>query len=190
MRHNWFVALLLVPALTLADTFDDQLERASTAWADGDTAGAVKAVGAALRLARERQAEQLGVFFPVPADGWTAEPPQREGAVLGDSLVLVQPHRAGEGGAVVEVSLIADSPLIAATTMLFDFPDMGAPEAVVETIDGREVLIDSAMQSVQVLIGRRAVLTATQVEGEFDPEQLTAILLAADLAGMEGALGR
>ncbi len=185
MRFSWLAAVFLASSVNAAaaDEIADQISQASKAYQSHDLSATASALDAASRLLREAVAEDWKAALPAPLAGWTAD--NAESVTVATSMLGggVQVSRTYHKGDVsVEVSLIADSPVMQAVGGLLSGGLFGGDDAKLVVIDGRKTTYTKSDNSYTTVVGKSLIT----VKGEsVDDATLRSYLKAVNFAEIE-----
>ena len=117
---------LSVAAPAGADDITDQLDTARTEYDSGDLRKAVQTLQFAVASIQEKINLDLLKLLPEPLDGWRADEPQAQSAGMAAMITGTNLTRRyfRDDGAEVEISIMADSPLMPMMTMMLSNPMM------------------------------------------------------------------
>lgn len=173
-----FALCVALPAM--ADEFTDTLESALKAYRDGDVKTASDDLGYATKLLGSQKAEALAKFLPAAPAGWTREDaaPDDSGigmAVFGGGTTVSATYSKADSSA--EISLIADSPLVASMGAALKFAQGAAGKPFrIQRVEFADM--DGELQG---LVNDRVLVS---VSGDASAEDKKALLEAMDLAGL------
>ena len=200
-RHkpSILVALGLAAALSTgvrADEIGDQLEAGRKAYEQGELRGAVQALQFAVAGIQEKINLSLLDLLPAPLEGWRADEPQAQSAGMAAMLTgtNLSRHYYREDGADLDVSITADSPLLAMMTMVLSSPMLlqTDPSTRIYTHGGHRGMIkhekDSHEWEISLMVGGKILVQVTG-RGLEDQSAAEAYLKAIDIAAIEKALG-
>jgi len=193
------VALGLAAALSTgvrADEIGDQLEAGRKAYEQGELRGAVQALQFAVAGIQEKINLSLLDLLPAPLEGWRADEPQAQSAGMAAMLTgtNLSRHYYREDGADLDVSITADSPLLAMMTMVLSSPMLlqTDPSTRIYTHGGHRGMIkhekDSHEWEISLMVGGKILVQVTG-RGLEDQSAAEAYLKAIDIAAIEKALG-
>lgn len=168
MRTVILVTASLVMGLyaspALADDVTDQIEEGLKAYEKGDLDTATVALDSASSMIREMQAGGLSKILPEPLSGWTAEEAETStagAAMMGGGLEASRSYRKDDEQ--VEISIIGNSPMLQAMSMMFTNPAMLGGDTKLVVIDGRKVIQDKQDHSLQAMVNNNFLVS---VEGD------------------------
>jgi hypothetical protein len=176
-------ALLAAPAAR-ADEVADALREASRAYAAGDLNAARLAIEEAQQALAKRSAGALAAALPAPLAGWTAREAETQagGAMFLAGLSQAQREYRNAQGQTVQVTIMADHPMIAQVAMLLNSPAMlGAVGRMVRIGNQRALQMPSG--EIQMVVNNRFLV---QIEGSAPVEAKLAYARAIDLAKLPG----
>jgi hypothetical protein len=169
-----------------ADQVTDQLQRAETAYGQKNFAAALTALTTAQTLIRQVKAETWKAVLPDPPPGWTAEDPK---------VITVGPALLGGGssterryrrpGGTVDISLIADSPMLQSAAMLLG-AGMLVSGSELLIIEGQRASYDANENSLQAIVADK-VLVKVQGSKGVDKQTLQDFFRAIKLSDIEKA---
>lgn len=181
------LVLLVASALpSAADEITDQINQALKAYGKNDLAAAAKELDTAATLIRQKQTEAWKRLLPNALTGWTAEKPEGSAlspAVFGGAITVSRKYT--KGNAAITVSIIANSPMVAAVASFLTggFGTMlGAGNLVV--IGGQRVLHSTSENYYETLVGK-SVLVKVEGSPEAVDAALRQYLSAIDFAAVE-----
>jgi hypothetical protein len=111
------MTVVLLPAR--ADDVTDQINEALAAYGRKDVSTTIAGLEAALNLLRQSRADTYGAMLPAAPAGWTADPVETisVGTVVAGGGIGAS-RKYHNGGNLVTVSILADSPLLQAMSAL------------------------------------------------------------------------
>lgn len=174
--------LSISPGGALADEFTEIIQEVLELYEAGDIGEAKSALDYAAKLLDQMKATALKGFFPEPLEGWQAEDSESEmaGAVaFGGGIAAGRLYRKGE--LEVEISIVADSPLVQQYAILFN------NTAMVESSGGRILRINrqnaiiTDENQIQMMVANRFFIT---IGGSADEEAKLAYAEAIDFRGL------
>jgi len=157
------LCVALLPSAATADEIADSIRAALAAYEAGDLQYALEELVTAQQLINARKTDALVTFLPAAPAGWTRE----VNTDYAQSLALfgggsgAEARYAGPGGSF-NLSVVADSPLLASFAPVFANPAMMAAMGRVTRI-GRHRVLDQGGQLVAV-IGNRVLIQASGAE--------------------------
>jgi len=186
---------LLTGSLASADEVHEQIEAARTAYDDGDLRGAVQALQFAVTKIQEQMTNKLWKLLPDPLPGWKADEPQSQSAGILTAIAGTNLSRRyfDDEGAQIEISTMADSPMLGMMGMMFASPYMmqSTPGTKAFTQQGYRGLYEHVEGSnkweMKLMVGNRIYLELTGT-GLEDEKPLQAYLEAMDLKALEKAM--
>lgn len=186
---------LLAGTPALGDEVHEQLDAARRAYDGGDLRDSVQALQAAITEVQEKMLAKLRQLLPEPLPGWEADAPQSQTAGILTAIAgtNLSRHYFREDGADVEISIVADSPMIGMMSMLFASPFLmqATPGTTSFTRDGHRGLIEHAEGSsdweLKLMIGDQTLIQITGA-GLDSEEPLQDYLAAMDLTAIEQAM--
>ena len=168
MKTVFLVTASLIVGLyvssALADDVTDQIQEGLKAYEKGDLDTATIALDSASSMIREMQAGGLSNILPEPIEGWTAEEAETStagAAMLGGGLEASRSYRKDDEQ--VEISIIGNSPMLQAMSMMFTNPAMLGGDTKLVVIDGRKVIQDKQEHSLQTMVNNNFLVS---VEGD------------------------
>jgi hypothetical protein len=187
LRHV-IVTLLLVGAMapgTRADEVTDQINEAVKAYQNHDTQTAIAALDAAANLLRQARADALKQLLPPPPPGWTgdnAETSAVGAAMLGGGITASRVYHSGSQR--VEVTIMADSPMLQGMAALLSSPLAAAGGMKTVVVDGRRLSYTDNDNSYMGLVADKVIV---KVEGSKDtPDPMMKTFIGAlDFAAIE-----
>lgn len=195
----------LIAAMTLslsliapagADDITDQMDTARTEYESGELRKAVQTLQFAVASIQEKINLELLKLLPEPLEGWQADEPRAQSAGMAAMIAgtnLTRRYFRGDG-ARVEVSIMADSPLMPMMTMMLANPMMmqANPDARIYNHNGERGMIqherDSDSWEVSLLLASK-ILVKVDGSGLPDRESVEAYLKAIDLDAVRKAFG-
>ena len=180
-------ALLAAAPLVRADEVTDQLDAAAKAYQRKDLTAATAALDAASGLLRQMRAEAWKAVLPPPLPGWTAKDAESVAvgpAMLGGGTSVSRSyHRAGDS---VEVSLIADSPLLQGLGSLMASGIVSGDDMKIVVLDGRRATYTKSDNSYQTMVAGKAMVIVKGSPG-LDDQTLRSYLGAVKFDEIEKA---
>ena len=169
-----------------ADQVTDQLQQAEAAYGQKNFAAALTALATAVTLIRQIKAETWKAVLPDPPPGWTADDAK---------VITVGPALLGGGssterryrhpGGTVDISLIADSPVLQSVAMLLG-AGMLVSGSELLIIEGQRVSYDANENSLQAIVADK-VLVKVQGSKGVDKQTLQDFFQAIKLKDIEKA---
>lgn len=192
-----FLLLLLSPGtLALADEITDRIANARAQYEAGELRAAMRTLQFAIAGIQEKVDRTLLSLLPAPLPGWQADEAVSETAgfaalVAGTNLTR---RYLRDDGALVEISILADSPMLPMMTLVLTNPLLVAldPDTRVYSDAGQPGTIEHEPGSdrwrISLLVADRILL---QVEGSglSDEAAVEAYLRAVDLDAVRRAFG-
>lgn len=195
----------LIPAATLAlllgasagaDEITDQLDSARAQYDAGELRKAVQTLQFVVAGIQERINLDLLKLLPEPLAGWQADDPQAQSAGMAAVITGTNLSRRyfRDDGSAVEISIMADSPLIPMMTMMLSNPMMMQtnPNNKIYTHAGHRGMLehekDSRNWSISLLVANN-ILVKIDGEGLNDKQGVEAYLEAIDLNAVQKAFG-
>jgi len=181
------ITLIIAVSTTLvhADEVTDQIAEALKAYDKKDYSTATTALGAASTMIRQKRAEDIGKLFPEPLPGWSAgelETSQAGAMMLGGGISTTRKYTKNR--MQVKVSVMTDSPMLQAMSMMFANPQFAGRNAKLIVINGRKVIVNSKKNSYQTMIAGR-ILVSADGKRKTAPELVKQYFNAIDFAGIE-----
>ena len=175
----------LYASLALADDVTDQIQEGLKAYEKGDLDTATIALDSASSMIREMQAGGLSNILPEPIDGWTAEDAETStagAAMFGGGLQASRSYRKDDEQ--VGISIIGNSPMLQAMSMMFTNPAMLGGDTKLVVIDGRKVIQDKQAHSLQAMVNNNFLVS---VEGDdlTSDDSVKAYFQSIDFAALE-----
>lgn len=195
----------LIAAMTLAlslatpagaDDITDQLDSARTEYDAGELRKAVQSLQFAVASIQEKINLDLLRLLPEPLEGWQADEPQAQSAGMAAMIAgttLTRRYSRGDG-AEVEISIMADSPLMPMMTMMLANPMMMQtnPGARIYNHKGQRGMIqhekDSDRWEISLLVDNK-ILIKVDGSGLTDQEGVETYLKAIDMDAVQKAFG-
>ncbi len=195
------IALALATALTLAqpalgDEVTDQLDAARKAYESGELRNAVDTLNFAIAKIQEQVTARLLKLLPEPLPGWQADAAQSESGGLAAMITGTNLSRRyfRPDGAEVNLSLMADSPLLPMLTMFLSSPFMmqADPGTKPYSLKGQRGILkhspDSNDYEASLMVGNR-ILVQGKGSGLTDEKAVQQYLEALDLDAIQKAFG-
>lgn len=174
-------ALAAAIAPAQADEVEEALEAALQAYRAGDIAQAREEADYAATLLGQQKAAGLGAFLPDAFAGWTREDGESGAAMaalFGGGMTAAASYVRGSD--MVEIQVMADSPMITAMAGMMGSPAMMAQMGEVRRKGGHRYVVTHDGQ-VQTLLNGRVLV---QVSGSAPRDVLVAYFEAIDLDGL------
>lgn len=200
-RYQALIATMSVAAAMAApiraDEITDRLEAARKAYEQGELRGAVQTLQFIVAGIQEKINLSLLELLPPPLADWQADAPEAQSAGMAAMIVgtnLTRRYRKDDG-AEVEVSIMADSPLMPMMTMMMSSPMLMQtnPATRIYTYGGHRGTIehenDSDRWEIKLLVAGK-ILVEVSGSGVKDKDSVEAYLKAMDLAAVEKAFAR
>lgn len=179
MRHNAIAAVFVIafafPGAALADDVTDQVGEALKAYKKKDYSTAAAALDAAATLVRQKRADVIAALLPKPLSGWEADEAKSShagAAMFGGGISAERRYRNGDKE--VKVSVVTDSPMIQAMSMMFANPQFAGPDNKLVVISGQKAIYNSEENSYQAMVAGKVLVSAegrgadkADVEGYF-----------------------
>jgi len=182
---QFVVALCLATGLAsiaAADEIEDAIAAGLEAYRAGDIAGAKEELDYAATLLGQKKAAGLTAFLPPALDGWTrsdGDASAAGAALFGGGLNASADYTRGAD--MVEIQIMADSPMVAGMGAMLGNPAMMATQGEVRRV-GRQRYVVTADGGVMALVGGRALV---QLSGSAAREDKIAYFEAIDFSGLE-----
>ena len=198
---NISTPLIAAMAMTLsfaapagADDITDQLDTARTEYDSGNLRKAVQTLQFAVAGIQEKINLDLLKLLPEPLDGWRADEPQAQSAGMAAMITGTNLTRRyfRDDGAEVEISIMADSPLMPMMTMMLSNPMMMQtnPDMRIYNHNGQRGMIqhekDSDRWEISLLVANK-ILVQVNGSGLKDKESVESYLKAIDMDTMTKA---
>jgi len=198
-----YVPLITAMTMTLmqaapagADEITDQLESARVQYDSGELRTAVQTLQFAVASIQEKINLDLSKLLPEPREGWRADEPQAQTAGIAAMIAGTNLSRRyfRDDGAEVEISIIADSPLMPMMTMVLSNPMMmqASPDTRIYTRAGQRGTIvhekDSGTWEISLLVAGN-ILVKVDGRGLRGKEDVEAYLDAIDLGAVQKSFG-
>jgi len=133
------------PTPLLADDIRDQLDAARAAYERGELQTSVQGLQFVIAAIQEKVNQSLLKLLPEPLPGWTAEDAQATVGGMASMIVgtSLSRHYQREDGASLEISLMANSPLLPMMTFMMSNPLMvqSDPDSRIYTYAGHQGII-------------------------------------------------
>lgn len=194
-------ALALAGALSIAfcgsaaaDGVTDQIDSARTAYEAGRLKEAVDTLNFAVAEIQTRITDQLLLLLPEPLEGWQADEAQSESAGIAAMITGTNLSRRyyRDDGSEIQISLMADSPMLPMLTMFLSTPFMmqADPNTKPFTMKGLRGMIkrDDGSLEVTLLQGGNILIQITG-SGAVDEAAIRQYIDALDLEGIQAAFG-
>ena len=182
----------LFATIVTADEITDRLKAGSDFYNQKKFSDAISEISYALQLIRQKQADELGKYFPAAPSGWKAEEVENEAAaaMFMGGVTAVSRDYNHNSGASVDISMAMDSPLLSSIMMFMSNPMMAGAKRV-ETIAGERALIDFSNEDksgeINVVVANKLLLTLNGNDVTLD--QLKGFLTSMDLKGLKAFIG-
>lgn len=178
------LVLMLATQPAFADDFTDVIDEALEAYSDGDLAGARNSLDYARQLLDQKKTSTLKSFFPAPLPGWEVQETRgdRAGAVAMLGGAYAGAHYT-DGSQEVEISLIADTPMMQQLDMIMSHPLLGQPGARMIRIQRQNGYVTSDSKVI-FLVNNRYLVT---FEGNADEDTKIAYAESFDFQGLANA---
>ncbi|MEM9782432.1 MAG: hypothetical protein AAF899_08145 [Pseudomonadota bacterium] len=167
-----------------ADDIEDALTAALEAYRAGDLALAQEETAFAAQLLAQQKAEELSAFLPEPLAGWTADEIDTEAtgamaAMFGGGQVASRVYYAGDTD--VDITIMADNPMVATMGAMFSNPAMMAAAGRMKRIGGQKAVLNEDGELMALIAGRFLV----QISGSAGEAEKTAYFEAIDFDGLK-----
>jgi hypothetical protein len=187
---------LSLAAPASADEITDQVDAAVKEYEAGELRKAVQTLQFAVASIQEKINLELLKLLPEPLEDWQADEPQAQSAGMAAMIAGTNLTRRyfRDDGSEVEVSIMADSPLMPMMTMMLSNPMMMQtnPGTRVYSHDGQRGMIqhekDSDRWEISLLVANK-ILVKVDGSGLKDQESVEAYLKAIDLDAVQKAFG-
>jgi hypothetical protein len=179
------VAALAAPVPALAqDDVEQALEAALEAYRAGDIALAQDEVDFAAGLLKQKAASSLSSLLPAALEGWTAEDGEAAAAGAGMAAMfgggLAANRTYEKAGDHVEITVMADNPMVAQMAAMFTNPAMLGQAGTLKRLNGQRVAISDG--ELTALIANRFLV---QVSGSAPLEAKEAYFEAIDIDALK-----
>jgi len=175
----------LYASMAMADEVTDQIQEGLKAYEKGDLDTATIALDTAATLIRQKQANSLSGVLPEPLPGWSADEAETSSAgaaMLGGGLHAERTYRKEDEQ--VNVSIVGNSPMLQAMSMMFANPAMMGGDAKLLIIDGRKVIQKKEDHSLEAMIANNFLVSVEGGDGTAD-ESVKAYFEAIDFEALE-----
>jgi hypothetical protein len=178
-----------------ADEITDQLDAAKQAYQAGELKRATETLKDTIDKIQAQVTAGLLTLFPAPLEGWSAEDAQAQSGGLASMITGTQISRRYKraDGAEVNLSLMADSPMMPMLTMAISMPFLMQSNEGMKayTLKGERGMLEHAPDSqsykATVMVGSRLLIQA-EGSGLSDSAPLEQYLEALDLDAIQKAL--
>jgi hypothetical protein len=198
MLHRSMLPLILTAAIGAsanADQITDQIDAGRRAYEAGEARVAMQALQFAIAEIETQLRQQQLQLLPEPLPGWSAEDAVSESAGLAAMIAgtnLSRSYRNDTTGASVQVTVTADSPLLAMMGMMLSSPMLiqanpGSSPFLHGSYRGMIEQDEDGTTQLSLMVGTR-ILVQIEGKGGADRETLEAYLQAMDLPRLEKAL--
>jgi hypothetical protein len=172
------------------------MDTARTQYESGELRKAVQSLQFAVASIQEKINLDLLKLLPEPLEGWQAEEPQAQSAGMAAMIAGTNLSRRyfQDGGAAVEINIMADSPLMPMMTMMLSNPMIMQtnPNARVYNHNGQRGMIQHEKHSdrweISLLLANK-ILVKVDGSGLKDQESVEAYLKAVDIDAVQKAFG-
>ncbi|SDG78129.1 hypothetical protein [Roseospirillum parvum] len=183
----FLLAALLLCAAPLsspawADEIEDSLQAALDAYRDGDLALAKEELDYAGQMLSEKKAAGLADFLPEPLSGWERQDGDTQAmtaGMMGGGMSASASYSNGDTR--LEISLVADSPMVGALAAVFNNAAMMGQMGKLRRID-RQKVIETEEGELQAVIDNRILVS---INGPAPVEDKEAYFKALDIDGLE-----
>jgi hypothetical protein len=165
------LAALATAAPARADDFTDQLDEARTAYSKHDLATAQTALNAAVTLMHQQRVEQWKAVLSEPLPGWKGEEAKSASAgvaLFGGGISVSRIYR-DDGGASITVTIVSDSPLIAAMGGVLNGL-ITTEDSKLLVIGGRKATYNKPDDSIMTMVADKAMVTVKGAGGARDDD--------------------
>lgn len=169
-----------------ADQITDQIHQAEAAYTQRNLAAALTALSTASTLLRQLKAEVWKAVLPDPPPGWTAEDAKIltvGPAVFGGGTSTDRRYR--RPGGTVDISVIADSPMLQSVAMLLG-AGMLVSGSELLILDGQRASYNASENSLQAIVADK-VLVKVQGSAGVDKTTLQDFFRSIKLKDIEKA---
>lgn len=173
------------PLTARADDVTDQIAEAQKAYAKKDLVTAIAALEAAAGLVRQQRADAWKALLPPAPAGWTAQ--EAESSAAGASLFgggTGVSRKYLKDGENVEISILAESPLVQAMAAVIGNPLIAAAAGRVAVIGGRRFTFVSSDNAFVTLVADK-VLVRVQGSSGLNDAAIRPFVTALDFAAIE-----
>ena len=180
--------LLAMPAAAQPDEIADQVTAGLTAYKRKDIAAAIDALETAVNLLRQERLNGWKALMPAPPAGWTADPAVigSDGTPLLGGGMKLSRHYA-KGSDTVDISVLADSPLVQTMGAVFNNPLFAAITGQVVVIDGRRFTYLESENALVTIAADKALVRVQGSRGLAQPA-LRPFASALDFPAIEKAV--
>src|SRR5579875_2119332 len=136
-----------------ADQVTDQIHAAEGAYTQRNYSAALAALASASSLIRQMKADAWKAVLPAPPSGWTAGPAKTmtvAPALLGGGTSVERHYFRGDG-ASVDISLIADAPMLQSVATLLGAGMLLSGSETMQ-IEGQRVSYDADDNTLQAIV--------------------------------------
>lgn len=173
------------PMTARADEITDQIAEAQAAYQKKDIVTAIAALDAAASLLRQSRADAWKALLPAAPAGWTAEEAQSSGAgasLFGGGVGVTRKYLKGDEN--VEISILAESPLVQAMSAVISNPMVAAMAGRVVVIGGRRLTFISSDNAFVTLVADK-VLVRVQGSSGVNDAAMRPFVAALDFGAIE-----
>lgn len=193
------VAAMLAVSLAhpaAADEITDELDAARSAYDSGELRKAIQSLQVAVASIQEKINADLLKLLPKPLAGWQADEPQAQSTGIAAMIAGTNLSRRyyRDDGEEVDVSIMADSPLMPMMTLMLSNPMFmqSSPSTKIYTYKGQRGIIehepDSDKWAISLLVAGK-ILVKVDGSGLKDNAPVQAYLEAINLGAVEKAFG-
>lgn len=159
-----------------ADEIEEAIRAALTAYQAGDIATTREELTYAVQVLSQVKAEGLAGYLPQAQPGWTREDVDTQAmgsAFMGGGLMAqASYHRDGD---TVDITLMADNPMVASMAGLFSTPGLAGAMGQVTRIN-RQTVIVTPDGELQTLVNNRVLIQITGTASAGDKEAYMAAI--------------
>lgn len=173
------------PIMARADEVTDQIAEAQAAYQKKDLVTAIAALEAAASLMRQDRADAWKALLPAAPAGWTADEAESSAAgasLFGGGTGVTRKYRKGD--ADVEISILAESPLVQAMSAVIGNPMVAAAAGRVVVIGGRRFTFMTSDNAFVTLVADK-VLVRVQGSSGMTDAALRPFVAALDFTAIE-----
>jgi hypothetical protein len=177
----------------LADEVGEQIDLGKELYQEGDFRGAVEELQYAISQIQQKLNEEYMTLLPDPLEGWRADEAQAQTAgmaMMGGGTQISRDYYAQEDNGQVNIQILANSPMLAAMSMMIGNPMMMQGERDTKPYrKGRtKGMIKENAKNIEItlLVANRVLITVkgSRVDSK---EPVEAYLDAMDLRAVEKA---
>lgn len=173
------------PIMARADEVTDQIAEAQAAYQKKDLVTAIAALEAAASLMRQDRADAWKALLPAAPAGWTADEAESSAAgasLFGGGTGVTRKYRKGD--ADVEISILAESPLVQAMSAVIGNPMVAAAAGRVVVIGGRRFTFMTSDNAFVTLVADK-VLVRVQGSSGMTDAAIRPFVAALDFTAIE-----